>query len=158
MLQTSCTLALYNVTKENLILVAKISKESSDTNQKHPVDLLKREKVWVDKTERCNWCCAGCQRGPRQYREQNVCCFRDRSCISQFLVVVVVVVVVVAVVVVVVPIVVVVVVVVVAPIVAVVVVAAAVVVPVVVAAAVVVVAIVSVVVVTVVVTVVVVVW
>lgn len=51
MLQTSCTLALYNVTKENLILVAKISKESSDTNQKPPADLLKREKVCVDITE-----------------------------------------------------------------------------------------------------------
>lgn len=51
MLQTSCTLALYNVTKENLILVAKISKESSDTNQKPPTDLLKREKVCVDITE-----------------------------------------------------------------------------------------------------------
>jgi len=93
MLQTSCTLALYNVTKENLILVAKISKESSDTNQKPPVDLLKREKVCVDKTELCNWFFSGCQRGPRQYRKQNVCCFRDRSYISQFRVVVVVVVV-----------------------------------------------------------------
>ena len=51
MLQTSCTLALYNVTRENLILVAKISKESSDTNQKPPADLLKREKVCVDITE-----------------------------------------------------------------------------------------------------------
>jgi hypothetical protein len=48
-LQTSCTLALYNVTKENLILVAKINKESPDTHQKPPVDLLKREKVRADK-------------------------------------------------------------------------------------------------------------
>jgi hypothetical protein len=39
------------VTKENLILVAKISKESSDANQKPPVDLLKREKVCVDVIE-----------------------------------------------------------------------------------------------------------
>jgi hypothetical protein len=69
-LQTSCTLALYNVTRENLILVAKVGKESSDTNQKPPVDLLKREKVFVDITELCNWCFSGCQRGPRQYRKQ----------------------------------------------------------------------------------------
>lgn len=50
MLQTSCALTVYNVTRENVILKAKISKESSDTNHKSPVDLLKREKVHVDIT------------------------------------------------------------------------------------------------------------
>ncbi|PNF37375.1 hypothetical protein B7P43_G17199 [Cryptotermes secundus] len=42
--KTSCTLALYNVTKENLILVAKVSKESRGTKQRPPLDLLMREK------------------------------------------------------------------------------------------------------------------
>ncbi|PSN49823.1 hypothetical protein C0J52_08838 [Blattella germanica] len=43
--KTSCTLALYNVTRENLILMAKInSKEARSANQRPSVELLMREK------------------------------------------------------------------------------------------------------------------
>ncbi|XP_021922539.1 uncharacterized protein LOC110831160 isoform X2 [Zootermopsis nevadensis] len=42
--KTTCTLALYNVTKENLILVAKIKKESRGANPRPSLDLLMREK------------------------------------------------------------------------------------------------------------------
>ncbi|XP_069692886.1 uncharacterized protein Gfrl isoform X1 [Periplaneta americana] len=42
--KTSCTLALYNVTRENLILMAKISKDSRGASQRSSLDLLMREK------------------------------------------------------------------------------------------------------------------